>query len=338
MAVIQSLTLYPVNTTTVDTGTGIDVRFLDVATGSADSTQTATFTNSNSNVERTFDPATAGTTNTNNAGTTMFKLGYALRLAQDMTPTNDSASDAYLPAQNVTVSMVVNASQSGGTYASGTLGMTFRASLWRYNPATDTGTLIAAGSTTGITWNVAATGGDLGTAKTATMTIAAPATVFGTVKGTAAEVFYLQLGFNTGTVPAPTLGTATFTITLTVGTANTSVVLASGLAELTYGTGSSSNVGTATGSGAPVLASSGSSSGAGTASAQTVAVKLATGSTTGQGTATGQGGAVKLGTGTATGQGTATGAPALVAATVGTVSVSSGGGTTIINAIYNQFD
>lgn len=339
MAVTQALTLYPVNTTTVDTGSGIDVRFLDTATGSSDATQTAAFTNSNSNVERTFDPGNAGVTNTNNAGTTLFKAGWALRLANEMTPTDDTNCDAYLPAQTVSVQFAATANQTGGTYASGTFGPTFRASLWRYNPATDTGTLIAAGSTTARTWNAAGVGGDLGTAKNVQFNISVPATVFANSKGTAAEILYLQIGFNTGTVPAPTLGTANWTVTLTVGFVNTFLSFATGLAELCYMNGTAAGVGAASASGAPVYPTVGSSAGAGSASGSLLAFKLGTGTAAGTGTATGAFGAVKTGVGTAPGIGAASGATAIVKPTVGTVNVASGGGTTIIRRpIFPVFD
>lgn len=324
MAVSQALVLYPVNTTTVDSGTGIDIRFLDTATGSADATQTATFTHTNDNVERTFDPGTAGVTNTNNAGTTLFKVGWANRLVQDMTPTDDSASDAFLPAQTITVNLNMNVNQSGGTYASGTFAPTFRASLWTYNPATDTGALIAAGSTTGTTWNVAGVGGDLGTAKSAVVSIAVPDTVFGAVKGTAAEILLLQVGFNTGTVPNPTLGTATFTMTFTVGSTGTKITMPSGLAELTYGTGSSSGSSTVAAAGAPVLPTSGGSAGAASVSGSLLAFQTTIGSSVGAGAATGSGGAVKVGAGTSTGAASAAASAALVVPTVGTVNVASG--------------
>lgn len=330
MAVNQALTFFPVNTTTVDTGTGIDVRYLATTTGSADSTQTASFSHTNDNVERTFDPATGGVTNTNNANTTMFKLGWALGLASDMTPTDDTHADAFLPTQNVTIGVTVNCSQTGGTYTSGTVAPTFRVSLWTYNPATDTGTLIAAGNITSITWDLTPVTGDIGTAKNATVTFSVPATVFGAVKGTAAEVLYLQVGFNTGTVPNPTLGTAAYTMTLTVGTSTTKVTFASGLGELFYGTGSSSGVATVTGADSLVIPTDGTSSGVATASGSLIAFAETTGTSSGVATASGAFGAVGETLGTASGVATVTGSTAMVAPTVGTVTIGAGGGGTTI--------
>jgi hypothetical protein len=243
-----------------------------------------------------------------------------------MTPANDTNYDAFLPAQTIAVSLVMNATQAGGTYASGTLAPTFRASLWRYNPATDTATLIASG-TGSVSWNVAGVGGDLGTAKTVTFSIVVPNTTFAAVKGTAAEILYLQVGFNTGSVPAPTLGTATFTMTFTVSTAKTMPI---GLAELGYMVGSSSGLGTASAAGVPVYPTTGSSTGSGTADGVLLAYKLVTGTSSGLGTASGAFGAVKLGTGSGAGIGTASGATAIVKPTVGEVDIGGGGGTTTI--------
>lgn len=328
MSVQQANTIYPVNTTTVDTGTGIDVRYLATSTATADTTQTAAFTSANDNVERTMDPATAGVTNTNNAGTTLFKLGWALGLASDMTPTDDTNADAYLPSQTITVSVVMNPTQTGGTYLSGTLAPTFRASLWQYNPSTNAGTLIASGTSTATTWNVATVGGDLGTAKTVSISISAPSTVFAAVKGTAAEVLFLQVGFNTGTVPNPTLGTANFTMTMSVDTANTNVAFTTGLAELFYASGSSSGVGTPTGSTVLVIPTVGSASGLATVTGALEATGVMTGSSSGVATASGAFGAVGETTGTSSGTSTVSGSTALVAPTVGTVDIGAGGGTT----------
>lgn len=339
MAVQLATTLYPVNTTTVDSGGAVDVRFLDTATGSADTTTRVAFSHTNDNAEHTFDPATnSGSTNGVNAGTTLAKLGWALRLANEMTPTDDTNYDAFLSAQTIAVSLVMTADQTGGTYASGTFQPTFRASLWRYNPATDTGTLIAAGSSNSVTWNVANVGGDLGTAKTVTFNIVCAATVFGAAKGTAAEIFYLQVGLNTGTVPNPTLGTASYTVIFTVGTANTNVGLGVGLTELGYMVGSSSGVGAAAAAGAPVYPTVGSAAGTGSASGAFLAFELATGTATGVGTAAGAFGAVKLGTGSAAGAGAASGSAAVVKPTVGTVDVGAGGGTTIVKRPLFLFD
>lgn len=341
MAIQSATVLYPVNTTTVDTGAGIDVRFLDSATGSSDATQTANFAHTNDNTERTFDPATGGVTNTNNANTTLFKLGWALRLANDMTPADDTLCDAFISAGTLTVGLVMSANQTGGTYASGTFTPTFRASLWRYNPATDTGTLIASGTSNSTSWNATPATGDLGTAKNISISIVVPATVFGASKGTAAEVLYLQVGFNTGTVPDPTLGTGAWVMTFTVGTANTNITMAAGqsLAQVCYMVGTGVGSGVASASGVPVYPTTGTANGSGVATGALLAYKLVTGTALGSATVAGAFGAVKLGTGTSNGIATVNGNPAIVKPTVGTILVSAGGGTTIIiKKIFNILD
>lgn len=232
MGVQRATTLYPVNTTTVDSGSGIDIRLLDSAeAGADDSTQTAAFTQANDNVERTFDPATGGVTNTNDANTTLFKAGWALRLSQDMTAADDTNCDVMLTGGTVTVSLRVNVNQTGATYTGGTFAPTFKASLWKYNPSTDIGSLIASGTTTATTWTLGSLG-DLGTAKTATINITVPTTTF-SAGSTAAEVLYLQVGFNTNNVPNG-VGTANFTMTLTVDNTNTKVVFGSGVNLIQY--------------------------------------------------------------------------------------------------------
>lgn len=323
MPLNQSSILYPVNTTTVDTGAGIDVRLLDSVAGTADSTQTASFTHTNNNVERTFDPATGGVTNTNNAGTTLFKAGWALRLAEDMTASDDTKCDAFLNSGTLTVGIVIRISQTGGTYAGASYTPTFRASLWRYNPSTDTGTLIAAGTTTA-TWTIGGIMDDTATPKNLSISIAVPNTTFGAVKGTAAEIFYLQVGMNTGSIPAPTLGTGAYTATLTVGTANTNITFAAGqaISQVCYVVGSSAGTASVTGTGAPVKPTAGTSSGTSTVAGSLMAHKLTTGTSTGTASVNGTFGAVKVGTGSAAGIATVSGAPSIVKGAIGTVRVA----------------
>lgn len=240
--------LFPVNTTTVDTGAGVDVRRLSDTAGANDVTQTATATHTQDNVERTLDPATAGVTNTNNAGTTMFKMGWALRLSEDMTPDDDTNCNAVLTDGTINVLLDVTINQSGGTYASGSYGPTWRASLWRYNPSTDTGTLIAVGSVATPTWTIGGVGVDLGTFKTATVSINVPANV----EFQPGEILLLQVGLNTGTIPNPTLGTGTWTYTLRLGSVTkVDFVAGQGVRQVCYTEGAS--VGAGAGSGVPVV-------------------------------------------------------------------------------------
>lgn len=326
MPLNTSTVLYFLNTTTVDTGTGIDIRLLSSSTGAADQTQTFTYTHTQDSIERTFDPATAAAaTNTNNAGTTLFKCGWALRLSNDMTPTDDANCNAMLVAQTLNVNLYLRSNQTGGTYTGGNFTPTVRASLWKYNPSTDTGTLIAAG-TAAPTWAV--TGGTNNTFQS----VAVPITVASNVEFDPAEVLYVQAGMNSGTIPNPTLGTGTFTITLEANSSNTNLTFGTNgeISQVCFLFGSATGSGSASGAGVPVLPTTGTGTGTGTATGTGGSSKLGTGTSTGTGDATGSGGAVKLGTGNATGVGTASGVPTLVVPTTGTVAIGTGGGETII--------
>jgi len=220
MGLERSSTLYLANGTTVDTGTGIDVRLLSATNGGAnDVTQTCTATHTQDNVERTFDPATAGVTTAADA-TTLQKLGWALRLSNDMTPTDDTNCDATLLAGTATVSIDVAITLSGGTTLSSNT-PTWKASLWRYNPSTDTGTLIGSGSNGTTAWNPAT---ESGTFKTISISIS----VGSTVTFAAGEVLMLQVGLNTGTLGNPLAGTITYTFTLRIDNSTTKIAWAAG--------------------------------------------------------------------------------------------------------------
>lgn len=217
----RAAVLYPRNAATLDTGAGVDVRLLHSGnTGSNDVTQSAQFTNANDNVERTFDPATANVTNTNHAGTTLFKMGWALRLVDDMTPEDGTNCNAMLPAGTLTVNAVMVPTFSGTNPPTGQIAPTFRASLWRYDPSTDTGTLIAAGaSDTSVSWTVATLGNESGVAKA----VVVPITVAAAVEFAAGEILLLQFGFNTNNVPNPVVGTHTTSMALRVDATGTNI-------------------------------------------------------------------------------------------------------------------
>lgn len=222
MALQRAGTLYPKNSTTVDTGTGIDVRLLGSSQGGTNETQTATATNANDNVERTFDPATTGVTNTNNAATTLFRTGWALRLSEDMTPPDDANCDAYLPAGTVTVSASVAVAWTS-TPVGNNPAPIWRASLWRYDVSTNAGVLIAGASSDGsVNWTLLPS--QSGTTKTVTWDIS----VGSNATFSANEVLLLQVGVNTATLPNPLLGTANFTLTLFTDTLNTSIAHSAG--------------------------------------------------------------------------------------------------------------
>lgn len=223
MGIQRATVLYPVNSTTVDTGAGVDVRLLDSAqAGATDTSQTAQATHTQDNAERTFDPATANTAITTSAYNVLAKAGWALRLTQDMTPADDTNCDCALGAGTLTVNISVAINQAGGTYVSGTYAPSWNVSLWRYNPSTDSATLIGSSTNNGTSWNV--NGGDIGTFKTVSQTIS----VASLVAFAQGEVLYLQIGVNTGVIPNPTIGTATWTYTLAVDDPNTNITFASG--------------------------------------------------------------------------------------------------------------
>lgn len=222
MGIQRALTLFPRNDTTVDTGAGIDIRLLaDANTGTNDVTQTCTAVNTNDNVERTFDPATAGVTTVSDART-LQKLGWGLRLADDMTPGDDTNCDVVIPAQTVAVSMDVGLAWTGTPLQ--TSNPTWRCGLFRYNPSTDTGTAIADGSgTAAAAWNNLT---ENGVFKTVTFNITVPVTTF-----SAGEILVAQFGFNTGTLGNPAIGTSTFTMTFRINNAVSKTTQASTLIQ-----------------------------------------------------------------------------------------------------------
>lgn len=223
MGIQTAAVLYPVNTTTVDSGGAIDIRLLDSAqAGADDDTQTATATHTQDNVDRTFDPATAGVTASADVNT-LQKLGWALRLSEDMTPPDDTNCNAFLRTGNLVVNVTVTITQAGGTYTTGTYAPLWKASLWRYNPATDTATIIGFSANNTPSWNIAPVGGDLGTFKTIAITFNSAAQFPNGAEFAAGEILLLQLGVKTQTIPNPTVGTATWTYTLRVDHTNTNI-------------------------------------------------------------------------------------------------------------------
>lgn len=262
MAVTTATTLYLRNDTTVDTGTGVDVRVLSSTAGSTDETTSIRWAHTQENTERTFDPATALATNTNNAGTTLFKMGWALRLSEDMTPTDDTNCNAMLQAGSVSVPLDLRINMNGGTNLGGTNLFTIRASLWRYNPSTDAGTLIAAGSVQG-SWQT----GGLGE-NNQYKTYAVPITVAAPVEFSQGEILLLQVGCASQALSDPTLGSTNFDMTLRLASISL-VSMTSGMHLTTLGafTGSSAGVATVSGSASPVLNTIGTSTGTGSAAA-----------------------------------------------------------------------
>lgn len=86
MSINRANRLIPINTTTVDSAAGIDIRLLSVnEPGVDDTTQSVRFTHTQDGQERTFDPAT-GLVTVETDPLTFQGEGWALRLSEDMTP------------------------------------------------------------------------------------------------------------------------------------------------------------------------------------------------------------------------------------------------------------
>lgn len=224
MAIQRADILFPVNSTTVDTAAGIDIRLLSSAeAGATDSTQSVRFLHTNDSIERTFDPATGLVTVV--ADSRSFQgEGWALRLTEDHTPVDDNTNcNSVLKAGTVNIQIRVLQNMNGGT---GNIGAnptnyTFRASLWRYDTVANTGVSINSGSTLQF-WNTATTPNDNNTYKN----IDIPVVVGSDVEFLANEVLLLQLGVFSGTLPNPITGTTNFDLTLDVDHIDTFVDLA----------------------------------------------------------------------------------------------------------------
>lgn len=325
MGIQTAAVLYPVNTTTVDTGTGIDIRLLDSAeAGADDDTQTATATHTQDNVERTFDPATAGVT-ANTSAWVLSNKGWALRLTDDMTPTDDTNCNAILaPSGNFTVNITVAVNQAGGTYTGGTYAPLWRVALYRYDPATDTGpAAIAASANNATTWDYTPATGDLGTFKTIAVVVSFAAAV----EFSQGEILLLQVGVRTQTIPNPTVGTATWTYTLRVDNANTNITWVAGQGIRTLCPMAGTVAGVAAASGVPVivLPQVGTAAGTVTVSGALQAGANMAGSSAGVGAASGALQADANMAGTAAGIAAADADMAAVLATVGTVDIGAGG-------------
>lgn len=318
MAVTTATTLYPRNDTTVDTGTGIDVRILSATAGATDSTQSVRFTHTQDGQERTFDPGNTLVTTVADASAFQGE-GWALPLT-DLTPSDDTNCNAYLQAGTTNVIIEVNCLMSGGTNLGGASTSTFRASLWRYDPTANTGVLIAHGTATQ-SWNLGV-GGDGATFKATTIPITVPATEF-----SQGEILLLQLGVIGGNLPNATLGTTNFDFSLQLSSV-TRVNFTAGqhLTSLCPSTGTTSAAATATGVSGNVLATTGSDTASATVAGAGGARAATVGAATGTASATGVMSSVAGTTGGATGVSTAaatvTGIGSMQGASTGTATVT----------------
>lgn len=324
--------LYPVNTTTVDTGAGIDIRLLDSAqAGATDSSQSVRFTHTQDGQERTFDPGNALVT-TETDPLTFQGEGWALRLTEDMTPIDDTNCNAVLPAQNVTINVRALLSMNGGTNVGGNTVITFRASLWRYDTVANTGVVIDTASQSQ-TWDTSTLGAENNTRKnTAISMTSVPQTEF-----LANEVLLLQIGCEGTTLPNASIGTTNFDVTLDVDDANTNLNLAAGrtLIQVCYIQGTADGVATASGVPVVVVPTIGTVAGLSTVSGLLQAEAHMIGTSAGIGTASGALQADAEMTGISAGIATVNGVPAVIVPTTGTVEIgAAGGGVTIKKPVY----
>lgn len=336
MGIETAAVLHLRDDTTVDTGVGINILLLSASTtGFGPAEQSASATHTQDSVERTFDPLVANVTNTNHAGDTLFKRGWALRLTDDMTPSDDTNCNAALTAGDATINLVCKINQTGGTYAGGNYGPTWRASLWRYNISADTGVLIAAGSVATPTWGYTPASGDLNTYKNVVININVPSIV----EFQPGEVLLLQVGLNTGTIPNPTLGTATWTYTLAIEPAGQNCNITwdtsptQGIRTLCPIDGTVAGVGEALGVPVIVKPTAGTDTAIATVLGAMQADANMAGTSAGTVTVTGALQADANMAGTSAGIATADGALGAVLGTVGTVEIGAVGGETIIRPL-----
>jgi hypothetical protein len=335
MSVQTASVLYLDNDTTVDSGTGIDIRLLSGSTSSTNVTQDCTATHTQDNVHRTFDPADSAIT-ANDDPLVMQNLGWATRVTEDMTPSDDTNCNVVLEAQTLTVPLFVTVDQSGGTYVAGSYGPQWEVSLWDYDPVADTGTLIASGANSDTTWNYTPATGDIGTFKTVSVSV----TISSDHEFTEGNILLLQIGLNTLTIPNPTLGTATWAYSLRIQTSGESnIAWESGkeLASLCFITGSAAGNAIVSGAPAIVLPTDGSASGSAAVSGSLEADAEMTGTSSGSAAASGSLEADAEMTGTAGGSATVSGELGGVKETVGTVDIGTGGGTTV-TPVYGIFE
>lgn len=316
MPLVTAAVLYPRNSTTIDTGTGIDIRLLADAQTAAAEAQSVTNSSQGTTSERTFDPANTGVTAVASALTFQGE-GYALRLAEDSTPADDTNCNAVVRAGTRTVNLAGSVAVTGTLNLGASHSLLPRASLWRYNPATDTAVLIVSGSGTTVT----ATAAGAWTASVS-LVLANP------VELLQGEVLLLQVGGLVGAGTGLLGGATSCTWTLNSNVAGTNLTFGQGhLAQVCSLTGTSAGTAAAAGTGGKVVPAMGAAAGVASASAVLGATKQSTGSATGTASATGGFGAVKGTAGSVTGTAAASGSGAVVKTTVGTVLVSSGGGS-----------
>lgn len=222
----KDLTWYVDNVETVDTGTDINVRELQTTVpGVAATGQTFNVTHTGDNVSRWWNPATSANADANDPNSVLLRRGWAIPLDR-LTP-GDARCQVLIPAQTITV--VVDASLGWTGSPAGASNMSAKASLWRYDPTTDVGVLIASGTQAfPDSWGGLGNPGS-GAYQTANVSITVPETTL--ERG---ELLLVQIGAQTGTMSNPVLGgTVNYSSQLRIGTTTASrVILAEPLQAL----------------------------------------------------------------------------------------------------------
>lgn len=184
MALQRATRLYLTNTTTVDSGSGIDIRALSATEGTDDNAQSIRNNTQGSSSERTFDPATDEVLTVANA-TAIQGEGWAVPLA-DMSD-GDARCTTRLPAGEGALRLVGGATGTGSGGVGANDVWTPRMSLWKWNTSTNTGTLIVSASGTALTLSALLAYGP--TAFDQTIDFTVPLTTFA-----ANEVLFVQAG------------------------------------------------------------------------------------------------------------------------------------------------
>lgn len=320
MALQTASTLYPTNSTVVDSG-AVDIRFLSSTSGTADNSQSNRWTHTQDGQSRTIDPGNTLVT-TNNDPHGFQGLGYALRLTEDMTPGDDTNCNAVLTSGTLSVVMRNQLNSAGGTNLGGVNTFNIRASLWRYDPVANTGSVIATG-TQNQTWDTGL-GNENNVFKNTTLSI----NIATDVEFSQGEILLLQLGARAQTLVDASFGTTNYDLVLTVNNTTRIDFNAAAnqyISQVCYIEGTSNASSTVTGVAAPVYPTQGSSSGLATVSASLEADKETAGSSSGSATTTATLVGVKETIGSSSGLATVDGTPAIVVPTVGEVEIGAVG-------------
>lgn len=213
----NSTVVYPINTTTVDTGGAVDIRALSTTEpGATDSSQSCTAPKNSSNSRR-FDPATAGDTTALDTRVAQDGKGWGIPLA-DMDP-GDGCS-AVLLAQTVTVNMVGTITAAAGGLGNDSIDP--RATLWKWDTVANTAVLIGGSNGGGLTFNGITGYTDSAWSRPVNIVVASDV-VFG-----ANEILLLVLGCNI-TASNNVLGAHDVTAKLNVDISTTNVTFTTSL-------------------------------------------------------------------------------------------------------------